>query len=710
MRRNTPSPNQVSAGTVMAGAIVILLIVGVFSSITIVQPGEVGIVIRLGAAQEKPLGEGIHFIVPVITQVEKLNVRVQKAPVETEAASQDLQVVKATIVVNYRVEKTQAVELYRELGRHYLENIIEPAIQESFKADAAKYTAEELITERAKVSADFLKSISTRLEPRGVVVEAVNITSFDFSEDFKQAIEQKVIEEQAVKKAENELERIKVEADQAEAKAKGEAAAILEKAQAEAEALELKKEFATMELIWLTAVEKWTAYCPPTSSVPHPCRYLSQESGVRSQESEVSSKQSGVCRRQSFSSDSCILTPVFLKMKDIGEGTIRRIDWTELTPVVLLLRVFNVALGVRVLAIALLGLGLTTLLYSALFLPLQYGWVAFPLYESMSEANHELGWAVGHSSLGGVSPSDDERCGFLTICYVPLNDVFWICAQHCRLPITMCGAFISALNLPFTYSVWEHPQLLLWLPGFILIWVLCGGMICRIVALRLTVDESESMSNLFLFLRKRGIGFASSLIILSLGIFCCVLPVIIAHWLSDIPGLGILVAILLPVWLPFAFLTVILTLGLTVGWMLLFAAVSTDGSDGFDAISRMFAYIFQRPLHYLCYWFCCGILGCLGFLLMWFIGSLVEALCGGIGNGLFWNELWRGLVPSLLTTYAFAWFWTSSVAIYLLLRRSVDATPFNEVYRVAPPKIRTLPTIKRDERGAPEIKPTEPQS
>jgi hypothetical protein len=54
--------------------------------------------------------------------------------------------------------------------------------------------------------------------------------------------------------------------------------------------------------------------------------------------------------------------------------------------------------------------------------------------------------------------------------------------------------------------------------------------------------------------------------------------------------------------------------------------------------------------------------------------------------------------------FVYAWFWTSSVAIYLLLRRSVDATPFNEVYRVAPPKVRSLPIIKQDEHGAPEIK------
>ena len=106
------------------------------------------------------------------------------------------------------------------------------------------------------------ESINTRLEQRGVLIEAVNITTFDFSQEFNKAIEEKVKEEQAAQKAENELKRIKVEAEQAEAKAKGEAAAILEKAQAEAEALGLKKEYATMELIWLTAVEKWDGKLP----------------------------------------------------------------------------------------------------------------------------------------------------------------------------------------------------------------------------------------------------------------------------------------------------------------------------------------------------------------------------------------------------------------------------------------------------------------
>ena len=247
---------------VMAGAIVILFLVGIYSSVAQIEPGQVGIVIRLGEAQENALSEGLHFVIPFITKVERLNIRIQKAEVETEAASKDLQVVKAVIVVNYRVDQTQAVTLYRTIGQRYLETIIEPSIQEAFKAGSAKYTAEELITERATVSLEIRESINTRMEQRGVLIEAVNITTFAFSQEFDKAIEEKVKEEQAAQKAENELKRIKVEAEQAEAKAKGEAAAILEKAQAEAEALGLKKEYATMELIWLTAVEKWDGKLP----------------------------------------------------------------------------------------------------------------------------------------------------------------------------------------------------------------------------------------------------------------------------------------------------------------------------------------------------------------------------------------------------------------------------------------------------------------
>jgi len=350
-------------------------------------------------------------------------------------------------------------------------------------------------------------------------------------------------------------------------------------------------------------------------------------------------------------------------MKDIGEGTIRRIDWTELTPVVLLLRILNISLGIRILLIALVGLLL--------------------MFIGVSFLDPRLAELVPQYNRGELQ----FRFNF---------------------PAEVFSNIFSVAQDP---ASWKNPKWLMWLPGVILIGTLCGGMISRIVAVRMTIDESESMGNLLLFLRKRGICFFSAIFLSLLGVVCCFLPVKIAGWLLAVPLLNYVVAIFFPIPFVFTVLTMILAVVLAVGWMLLFAAVSVDGSDGFDAISRMFSYVCQRPLHYVLYWICCGILGWLGFQIIYFFTFFSINLCWTTvpADSGFFVTFWVGLFALIPRAYVLAWFWTSSVAIYLLLRRSVDATPFNEVYRLSPPKVRSLPTIQSDERGAPEIAPpTEP--
>jgi len=128
-----------------------------------------------------------------------------------------------------------------------------------------------LITRRPEVSDLIQEGLNTRLTPRGVIVESVSITDFNFSPEFARAIEQKQVAEQDALRATRELERARIEAQQQVARAEAEARARLEVARAEAEALRLQREVISPELLQLRFIERWDGVMP---------RFMGGEGGV----------------------------------------------------------------------------------------------------------------------------------------------------------------------------------------------------------------------------------------------------------------------------------------------------------------------------------------------------------------------------------------------------------------------------------------------
>lgn len=252
-------------GAILLGLFILFVVVGIWKGIRIIEPGFEGVAVQLGRAKDNALSEGMHIVIPYITTVYPIDTRTQKLQAESfEAASQDLQQVRATIVVNYNLRKDNVVTLYREIGLQYSNIVITPGINEVYKAVVATFTAEQLITQRQTVSEQIRTILTDRLAPYGIVITQVNITTFDFSNEFNRAIEQKVIAEQEALRAENELQRIIIEAKQAEERAKGEANAVLAKAQAEAESLRMRSEAVTPMVVMLDFITKWNGTPPAT--------------------------------------------------------------------------------------------------------------------------------------------------------------------------------------------------------------------------------------------------------------------------------------------------------------------------------------------------------------------------------------------------------------------------------------------------------------
>lgn len=197
----------------------------VLSPFTIVSSTEQAIVFNWGRI-DRVLGEGLHWITPISESVQKIDVTTQKAEVEANAASKDLQTVNAKLAINYNIPIEKVEVLWRTFEGRQNERIIFPSIQEAVKSATAKYTAEELITKRELVKDDILSNLKERLSPVNILVSNVSITDFDFSASFNQAIEAKVTAEQNALAAKNKLEQIKYEAEQRVATAEAEARAI----------------------------------------------------------------------------------------------------------------------------------------------------------------------------------------------------------------------------------------------------------------------------------------------------------------------------------------------------------------------------------------------------------------------------------------------------------------------------------------------------
>jgi regulator of protease activity HflC (stomatin/prohibitin superfamily) len=135
-----------------------LLLFLIMNPFVIIGAGERGVVLNFGAVQPTVYGKGLHFRIPVVQSVVKMDVRVHKSQTDAEAASKDLQDTHSTIAVNYHILPEKANWIYQNIGREYKKRIIDPAVQEVVKAVTARYTAVELITQREKVRSEIKTS------------------------------------------------------------------------------------------------------------------------------------------------------------------------------------------------------------------------------------------------------------------------------------------------------------------------------------------------------------------------------------------------------------------------------------------------------------------------------------------------------------------------------------------------------------------------
>lgn len=167
----------------------------------------------------------------------------------------------------------------------------------------------------------------------------------------------------------------------------------------------------------------------------------------------------------------------------------------------------------------------------------------------------------------------------------------------------------------------------------LLVWAFFGTAISRVCLLRLCRDEQSGLDDGFEFAIDNFTTCLSALSMPLMGIAVLVIPNFFIGLLLNfdvgtvIGGLIWVVVILL------SFCIALLLLGLMFGWPLMVASVSCESQNSLDAMTRSFAYTFQRPLQYLFYSVIAVLFG--GFC--WFIISKLAIAVIGLS---FWTTSW----------------------------------------------------------------------
>jgi regulator of protease activity HflC (stomatin/prohibitin superfamily) len=204
-----------------AGAAAFFAVVLMFSSVTKVGTGHVGVLTLFGRVTGQVLPEGIHLINPFKANNE-LSIRTQEIKESASVPSSEGLVMNLDTSLIYHLNPEKAAEIYQKVGPNYVQVLIEPNLRAAVRESTASHTANALYTgEREMVAKEVFDRLGAQLNPRGIIVESVLLRDIQLPAALKASIETKQQAEQEALAMNFRLQRERQEAERKRIEAQG---------------------------------------------------------------------------------------------------------------------------------------------------------------------------------------------------------------------------------------------------------------------------------------------------------------------------------------------------------------------------------------------------------------------------------------------------------------------------------------------------------
>lgn len=234
-------------------AIVFAIFLMLGSSCYYVEPGFRGTLVTLGKVHKTSFANGIGLKAPFVSSMIQTDVRTKVVSETAVTYTKDIQSASIQFTLTYNVAPESVPQLYERIGENYYGKLIAPYVQDAIKDVVGVWNAQDLVSNRDKARMQILTALKRKINSKYIQNISFQITNLDYSDNFENAIEKKVVAEQKAQEAANNTKRIQEESKQKVISAEADAKAM------EIKAAALEK---NQRLVDYEAVQKWNGKLP----------------------------------------------------------------------------------------------------------------------------------------------------------------------------------------------------------------------------------------------------------------------------------------------------------------------------------------------------------------------------------------------------------------------------------------------------------------
>lgn len=173
-----------------------VLVILLFSAVTRVGTGHVGVITLFGRVTGETLPEGMHLINPLKTNNE-MSIQTQTVKESASVPSSEGLMMSLDTSLIYHLNPDHAAEVYQKIGGDYEDKVVEPTLRSAIRESTASHTANALYTgEREMVAKQIFDQVTTQLSQRGLILENVLLRDIQLPSTLKASIEAKQQAEQ----------------------------------------------------------------------------------------------------------------------------------------------------------------------------------------------------------------------------------------------------------------------------------------------------------------------------------------------------------------------------------------------------------------------------------------------------------------------------------------------------------------------------------